>query len=87
MCGDSRREGRHASGETITAGTTEIWRFLHLFGKLINLRSVLRAGGHHNAGSGLGRRAQHRLEDERPPLALRLLLSVRHSVNLQPSVV
>ena len=29
----------------------------------------------------------HRLEDERPPLTLRLLLSVRHPVNLQPSIV
>jgi hypothetical protein len=29
----------------------------------------------------------HRLEDERPPLALRLLLGIRDPVNLQPSVV
>jgi hypothetical protein len=29
----------------------------------------------------------HRLKDERPPLTLRLLLSVRHPVNLQPSIV
>jgi hypothetical protein len=29
----------------------------------------------------------HRLEDERPPLALRLLLSVRHPVNLQLVIV
>ncbi len=28
-----------------------------------------------------------RLEDERPPLSLRLLVSVRHPVNLQPSIV
>src|SRR5215208_4743612 len=28
-----------------------------------------------------------RLKDERPPLPLRLLLSVRHPVNLQPSIV
>ena len=29
----------------------------------------------------------HRLEDERPPLALRLLLGIRHPVNLQLLIV
>ncbi len=42
-------------------------------------------GFHLLPGSAL--RAQHRLEDERPPLALRLLLGVRHPVDLQPSIV
>jgi hypothetical protein len=29
----------------------------------------------------------HRLEDKRPPLTLRFTLGVRHSINLQPSIV
>lgn len=29
----------------------------------------------------------HRLEDERPPLTLRLLLGIRYPVNLQPLIV